>query len=97
MNTNANLLDGTLHRNNDRFLISELGDELVMMDIQSGNYISVNQVGSDIWNLLEQPMTYEELVVKLNAMYDISEEQCRAETAAFLQVAAKNHFFTRTI
>lgn len=76
--------DVTVHRNEKDFLISHIGDEVVLMDVKDGRYISVNQVGSNIWNLMERPVTISSIITTLIETYDIEEEQCEHETLAFL-------------
>jgi len=39
-------------RNDENFLISQLGQELVLMDTKTGDYLGINAVGTHIWNLL---------------------------------------------
>jgi len=73
-----------LVRNQEKFLFSSLGEEGVMMDLESGNYISINSVGSDIWQLLEKEITKQELIQQLITIYNISAEQCEVDLDEFL-------------
>ncbi|SEW44112.1 Coenzyme PQQ synthesis protein D (PqqD) [Chitinophaga sp. YR573] len=72
-------------RNEQNFLISLIGDEVVMMNINKGIYIGINSVGSNIWNMLEHALPVKEIVSSLTAKYDISSEQCEKETLMYLQ------------
>ncbi|OCX51624.1 hypothetical protein BEL04_16520 [Mucilaginibacter sp. PPCGB 2223] len=76
--------DTIIQRNESRFLASQLGTETVMMDMDSGDYLGINSVASDMWALLEQPIKVETLIKNMVEMYDVSEEVCRAEVDAFL-------------
>ncbi len=58
---------------------------MVMMNMDNGDFISMNNVGADIWNLCGQPTTVKDLIQQLVALYDISEEQCAKEVIGFLQ------------
>jgi hypothetical protein len=62
-----------------------LGDEIVFFDDRVGKYFAVSPVGSDIWKLLESPMTLDAIVAGLLAQYEVEEATCRAETLVFLQ------------
>jgi hypothetical protein len=43
-------------------LSSEIDGEVVMMNIESGKYIGMNQVGSEIWKILEAgPLTLNQI------------------------------------
>jgi hypothetical protein len=78
-------IDNVVSRNENKFLISQLGDEMVLMDIEQGHYINVNPVGSFIWNKLIVPVAVKDLVVSLTEEYDIAAVQCEEETLRFLQ------------
>ncbi len=67
-------------RDNANFLTSAIGDETVVMNMQNGNYIGLNTVASDIWVLLENPVSIDGIVKKLVSMYDVSEEECQKQS-----------------
>lgn len=76
--------DTIIQRNESRFLASQLGAETVMMDMDSGDYLGINSVASDMWALLQEPIKVETLIQTMVEMYDVSEEICKAEVDAFL-------------
>lgn len=78
-------LTSKIVRNNDRFLSSMLGNEIVMMDTQNGAYIGLNDVSSTIWNYLENELTAEELVLRLLEEYDINRTDCEQQTLECLK------------
>ena len=53
----------------DHCLVSEIDNELVMMDVQSGHYFTMDAIGNDIWNRLEQPVRVGDLCVILEQSY----------------------------
>ena len=65
-------------------MTADMNGSAVMMDIMSGKYYNLGEVGGRIWELLEEPLTVAELVRKLTAEYDVSAEQCRADILPFL-------------
>ena len=71
-------------RNEGNFLISQLGSELVLMDTKSGDYLGVNVVGTQIWNLLVDSKSVTDLVTELIKQFEVSEAQCLAEVEKFL-------------
>jgi hypothetical protein len=83
----------TVRRNEAGFLANQLGEELVMMNMRTGDFVAMNNVGADIWKLLEQPMTMAELVDKLQGLYDISGPQCMHDTMQFLLSTAGQDIF----
>ena len=68
----------------------EVDGELVMLDIESGNYMGLSPVGTRIWELLEEPRSLATLTEALGAEYDVPSDVCRRETVAFLQQLAEN-------
>ncbi len=70
---------------------SDLNDETVLLDLESGIYFGLNQVGASIWRLIETPRTVEQIQEELGKEYDIDRDSCSAAVQQFLaQLAAKN-------
>lgn len=80
-----------VHRNEKQFMISNLGNEIVLMDIQQGHYINVNPVGSVIWNKLAVPIMVKDLIHSLVEEYGVSIAQCEDDTLKFLQKLQQHH------
>lgn len=55
-----------------------------MMSPERGCYYGLNGLGSRIWELAAQPITVADLCQRLLGEYEVSPEQCRKETCAFL-------------
>lgn len=69
---------------NSKTISGRLYDELVMMDIDQGKYFSLNPVATRIWDLLEQPLTDDELCMVLIDEYDVEPERCKLEVLEHL-------------
>ena len=82
--TNVISLNSIVVRNDEKFMTSPVGDEIVMMSIESGNYIGINKVGADIWQKLENPISVGDLVNYLLENYDIAKEDCEQKTIKYL-------------
>lgn len=83
MNIELNL-DTVIQRNENDFLANSIGDEVVIMNTETGDYLSINTVGSDIWNMLKQPIKIIDLINQVQDLYDIDREKCIDEVNAFL-------------
>jgi len=95
MNTAIPLSDNTvLVRNDAQFLVSALGEETVMMNVENGDYLGINPVGTAIWHLLEQPATPQQIIAALIKQYDVTQEQCTQEVTAFLAQMIANGVVT---
>lgn len=65
-------------------MTADMNGSAVMMDIMSGKYYNLGEVGGRIWEMLEEPMTLGNLVQKLTDEYDVSAERCRSDMLPFL-------------
>lgn len=69
---------------------ADMGEETVMMDIMSGKYFKLSEVGGSIWNKIENPTLVSDLIKSLLEEYEVSEEDCTTQTLDFLtQLADK--------
>lgn len=59
--------------------------EVGLMNITTGKYFALNSVGSDIWNLLEKPMSLHDLIQALLKEYEIDGETCEKEIRPFAE------------
>lgn len=64
---------------------SKIGDDLVMLDIDSGFYFGLNQVASDIWVMMQNPVSEEEIIEELLRKYEVDPTICSAETKELIQ------------
>jgi hypothetical protein len=78
-------LDNLLLSRNPDKLSTELDDETVILDIESGMYTGLDSVGTSIWKLLEETTGFATLCQKLMKEYEVDEETCRKDTLVFLQ------------
>ena len=79
----------TMYVRNNETISGRLHDELVMMDIEKGKYFSLNQVATVIWDMLEQPLTLEEICNNLTSEYDVDPAQCKKEVETHLNEMQK--------
>lgn len=77
--------DHTRIRRNPNLVFSEVDGEVVMLSVKNGEYYNLNEVSSRIWDELEAPRTFEELVTRLENTYEVSHETCVSETKTFLE------------
>ncbi len=63
---------------------SELADEAVILNLDSGIYYGLNEVGARIWELIQQPQSFIELYEALLEEYDVSAEACKQSLTKIL-------------
>ena len=72
------------------WLTVKVGNELVMMSAEKGNYIGLSEVGTRVWELIETPRDLDELCVQLESEFDVTPAVCRAEVGEFLSELVKH-------
>jgi hypothetical protein len=82
-------VDSHVQRNDSNLIVSELDDDLVMMDIENGSYLSLNKTGRIIWEQLEKPIMVCDLIQQLMNRFSVDEKTCTAETLDFLDKIEK--------
>lgn len=76
-------LDSTIQRIENRVIETEIDDDVVMMDIENGNYLRLNRTGKFIWQNVKEPIVLQELICLLVESFDIEQEKCVNETIKF--------------
>ena len=79
----------TKYTRNSKTISGRLHDEMVMMDLEQGKYFSLNPVATRIWDLLEDPLTKNQLCGLLLEEYEVDPEQCLQEVEELLAEMVK--------
>lgn len=66
-------------------MTADMNGATVMLDIESGKYFNLGEIGGRIWEILEQPTSVKDLVSTLVQEYDVTEEQCLEDIVPFLE------------
>ena len=67
---------------------SDLGGEIVILDLESGTYYGLNEVGKAIWDLVQKQVTVAEIRDNLLQEYDVESDRCEREVVALLEQMA---------
>ena len=84
-------LNVKLRRKEDELLSSPVGDEIMMMNVKTGDYLSFNPVATSIWNMLSEPISGKEICNQLLAEYEIDEKNCTDKTISFLTMLKEDN------
>lgn len=84
----------TLITRNMALMTAPVHNETVMMDIDSGHYYGLDDIGSEIWRLLEVPCTFGALVDSLAADYDAERAVIADDVRKLLSVMAEHKVVT---
>lgn len=71
------------------FVTRQIGTETIVVPVRGGvgdlNFIfTLNEAGTDIWRLLREGKTFDEVVDALCALYRVSPEEAAADTREFV-------------
>src|SRR5262245_45445248 len=84
------------YRRSDRVTSASHGDRTVLLDYQSEQFFSVDEVGLRIWDAISEHKTVDQIVAGLSDEYDASEAQIRSDVEAFLHTMVKNRLVVET-
>lgn len=60
------------------------GGETVLLHQVRGQYFGLKGVAQRIWELLESPLTLDEVCTALTEVFEIDEDACRRDTQEFI-------------
>lgn len=63
---------------------SNLQDESVILDVQSGTYYGLNEVGASIWAMIQQPTSVATVQSAIVAEYDVTPDACHQDVLDLL-------------
>lgn len=69
---------------NEEIDASDLDGEKVMMNLDKGEYFMMNEVGSKIWDAIEEKVTVNHIIDELLSEYDVDLDTCKEEVLEFL-------------
>ncbi|MDD3777684.1 MAG: PqqD family protein [Actinomycetota bacterium] len=69
---------------NENIISREIQGETVLLNKQNGDYFSLNNVGTDIFNCIGQNMEAEAIVNSLFEKYDIEYEQLKSDVLSLI-------------
>lgn len=63
---------------------SDLAGESVILNLKTGMYFGLNEVGASIWNLLQQPRSVKDICAQILEEYEVESEQCERDVLTLL-------------
>ncbi|HXW38269.1 MAG TPA: PqqD family protein, partial [Acidimicrobiales bacterium] len=69
------MIDGqSVFQGRDRVMMQQVEGELVLLDIDSGEYFALNEVGGRIWELCDGSRSVRAVADVISAEYDVASE-----------------------
>lgn len=85
------LQDATVIARGDGWLSAWVGEEHVMMSANTGTCISLSETGGRIWELMETPVSFQQLCEGLAVEYEVDPLTLRADVTSFLNTMNQQH------
>lgn len=63
---------------------TSLDGEAVVLELSKGIYYGLPAVGATVWEMIQQPISVDDLVRDITEEYDVSEERCHEDLVALL-------------
>lgn len=66
----------TVYQRRDDWVGTQVEDHLVMINVDSGRYVALNETAADAWHLLEKPLDRKALVEAMTERFAIDAKTC---------------------
>ena len=64
---------------------SDSSGDVVILQLKDGIYYQLNETGAHVWNLIQQPSSFEAILESLHSDYDVEKQQCEADLMTLVQ------------
>jgi hypothetical protein len=75
----------TVISRNPAIIASRMDDEVVMMNMERGNYYGLNPVAAEIWEMLETPQSIKTICDQLMESFEVDQAQCYSEVITYVE------------
>ena len=69
---------------------SEIGKEIVILDLKAEEYYGLNSLGAEIWKLIQTPQQVTEIIEYVVNHCEIEAQQCEQDLVKFLKQLMDN-------
>jgi hypothetical protein len=84
-------MESVVTRQDGNLMGGEMGNETVMMDMTSGDYLGLNEVGTSIWKMIAQPTKVSDICAQLMNEYKVDSSTCKMATLTYLEDLRKEN------
>jgi coenzyme PQQ synthesis protein D (PqqD) len=72
-------------------LFRDLGDEAVLLELESGQYFGLDEMGTRIWHLLAEHGEVQAICDALLGEYEVTAEELHRDVAGFVDLLHSKH------
>jgi len=74
----------------DDLLVTEFGDELVILNLKDGVYYGLAGVGVHVWALVKEPTDIAAICDEITARFEVDRAECERDIRALVDALASN-------
>ena len=78
------MTNGVYRANSPRVIFENIDGELILVHMEKGTYYSTDEVGADVWGMIEARSTLDEMCDTLQSKYDAGREEIAEAISTFL-------------
>lgn len=86
MSKKNNILLNTIIVQGKGNFVSDMDGEKVMLSIHNGKYYNLGEMGGQIWEVINVPVSVHHLINALTAEYDVDPTECENQVISFLEL-----------
>ena len=75
-------------------LATELGAEVVILNLADGQYYGLDEVGAEVWKALASPATVDDVCRAITSAFDVEDACCREDVLSLLGELASRGLVT---
>ena len=68
----------------DGKISTEIDGETVILDMESGVYVGLDDIGTSVWSLIKEGISLQNLLNEILLEYDVESQQCLDDLQEFL-------------
>jgi hypothetical protein len=73
-------------------LSKTVGEEEVLVDLNTGTYFGLNPVGTQIWSLIKAGRSQNQMIIELSETYLVDPQEIQTDVAEFLKQLKEKNF-----
>lgn len=78
----------------DTLFLQKVDDETILLDSNTNEYFSINEIGTFIWETLEEKKDLKSVKEEIISNYDVDEKQVENDILNFIQEVANKGLIT---
>ena len=67
----------------------QVGDELIVLDLRSNSYLSINESGTALWQMLVDGTTVRGMTARLASDFGLDQDRATTDVEAFVAMLAE--------